>query len=246
MAILGLILQAKDLEAGKDINSTTYFLTKMPFMETEWIDGDTGGDKFRQLTPPRVMKTHLPIAPYQGLLKKYPNIKVIQVIRNPKDTLVSLYHHLQSETQLGGFTGTWDQFFDQLFKQKKTFTGDLFQNTVEWYNFNKDRANSLIIKYEDLKRDHRGHVIKLAKFLGYDLSDAVVDLITQKTSKKDMNKDFKALMTKDTPWDSKNDFVRKGIVGDWVNYFSKEQSDYVDAQSKKYFEPLGITFEHSQ
>ncbi len=106
--------------------------------------------------------------------------------------------------------------------------GDMFQFNVELYKFNKDRQNSLVVKYEDMIADHRGHVIKIAKFMGYNLSDSVVDYIVEKTKKKEMKKDMDAFTQKMVP--GKNfTLVRKGIVGDWVNYFSQEQSDYVDA-----------------
>ena len=37
-------------------------------------------------------------------------------------------------------------------------------------------------------------------------------------------------------------FFRKGIVGDWKNLFTKEQSDYVEALCKEKLEPLGLKF----
>ena len=37
----------------------------------------------------------------------------------------------------------------------------------------------------------------------------------------------------------------KGIVGDWKNYFSEEQSDFVDEKCREYLEPLGLKFEYS-
>ena len=97
-----------------------------------------------------------------------------------------------------------------------------------------------------MKQDHKGHVIKLASFLGYKLSDKQVDLVVEKSS-------FNAMATKDKEsskdseskgWRAdRSAFVRKGIIGDWVNHYSEEQSNYIDEMSKKYLEPLGITFD---
>ncbi len=247
---MDLILNHKNLETGSFKTSDSFDFNRTPFMEMEFADGDLGADKFEKLDSPRVMKTHLPFELYKDLLLSNPNLKVIQTMRNPKDTLVSFYFHLK---KMGAalFIGTWDQFFDQV-KEKKTTYGDLFEITAEWYKFNKDRKNSLILKYEDMKKDHRGHVIKIAKFMGYDLSEPVIDLIVKKTSKEEMTQDMKKILAKHFP-NAKEEpgkeapfqFVRKGVVGDWVNYFSQEQSEYVDAQCKKYFEPLGLTFEYS-
>ena len=137
MTIIRAILQAKDLEKGGDIPIDDFF-TKIPFMEIEWGDGETGADKFTKLTPPRFMKTHLPFELWEKQLKKHPNLRVIQTIRNPKDTLVSYYHHYRSDPTMGAFNGTWDQFF-KLFKEKKLPWGDYFQHNAAWYRFNKNK-----------------------------------------------------------------------------------------------------------
>ncbi len=92
-----------------------------------------------------------------------------------------------------------------------------------------------------MKMDHKGHVIKLAKFLGYELTENQADLIVENSS-------FSARVQKFggqtfPGWRSdRSPFLRKGETGDWKNYFSQDQCDYVDEMSRKYLEPLGITF----
>ena len=97
-----------------------------------------------------------------------------------------------------------------------------------------------------MKRDPKAHVLKIAKFIGHHVPDAVADLIVEKSKVKTMSKAFKDSMV-DSLWKNERaTFVRKGQVGDWVNYFSKEQIEYVDAQCKEYLQPLGIVFEDIQ
>ena len=178
-------------------------------------------------------------------LDKHPNLRIIQTIRNPKDTLVSWYHHMRSDNHLGGFNGTWDQYFEE-FKNKRLLWGDYFEVNADWYKFNKGRENSLILKYEEMKKDPKTHVIKIAKFLGHDLSDRAIDLVVEKCAAEKVGKKFNDLFKTFPQWNqNRSQFVRKGQVGDWVNHFSKEQSEYVDAKYKEYLEPLGITFEYS-
>ncbi len=248
---MGLILRHKDIAAGKDVKSTDD-IWERPFLEVENPKGECGADLVRKLEPPRVMKTHLPPELYKDLFVRHPKVKVVQTVRNPKDTLVSYFHHYSDAKGMGPFVGTWDQFFEFAFSGKSAY-GDLFEITTEWYKFNKDRENSLIIKYEDMKKDHRGHVIKIAKFMGFDLSDKVIDTIVHKTSKNEMREDMNQFYAQLFPSAQRQlegekrkfQFVRKGIVGDWTNYFSKEQSEFVDAKCKEFFEPLGLTFEYS-
>ena len=244
MTIIRFILQARDLEEGNDISLTDYY-EKMPFMELEGIHGETGADKLRNLQPPRFMKTHLPYGLWKNSLEKHPNMKVIQTIRNPKDTLVSYYHHARSDGTLGAFNGTWDQFF-QLMKEKKLPWGDFFEVSVDWYKFNKDRENSLVLQYEEMKKYHKDHVIRIAKFLGHDLPDKTIDLIVKNSTIKEMSKKFDTVQKNDVTWKSdRSHFIRKGHVGDWVNYFSKDQNEYIEAKCKEYFDPLGLSFEFS-
>ena len=242
--MINFILQAKELEEGKTINMTDLFKS-IPFIESEQPDGKLGADIFKTLPSPRFMKTHLPYELWKDQLKKYPHVRVIQTIRNPKDTLVSYYHHFRSSGQLGAFHGTWDQYFD-IFKAKRLPWGDYFEHNVNWYKFNRDRKESLVLVYEDMKKSHRDHVTKLATFLGYNLSDKVTDIIVEKSSLKDMSKNVNDMFTKEVPvWKSeRSQFVRKGKVGDWVNYFSEEQSDFVDVKYKEHLKPLGLIFEY--
>ena len=244
MTMIRFILHANELEKGDDL-SLMDFYEKIPFMETEDGAGVTGAQRFNNLISPRFMKTHLTYELWKKKLDEHPNLRVIQTLRNPKDALVSFYHHVRSDGQLGAFNGTWGEFFE-LFKRKMLPWGDFFEVNADWYKFNKDRDNSLILTYEEMKQDHRAHVTKIAKFIGHDLSDRAVDLIVEKSSFKNSSPKFKNLFQNFPMWNlDRAHFVRKGEVGDWVNYFSEEQSEFIDAKCKDYFEPLGITFRYS-
>ena len=242
MTIIRLIMQSAEIERGEDVQKMDFF-RKIPFIETEMPNGTFGADTFSNLESPRFMKTHLPYQLWEKQLQKHPNLKVIQTIRNPKDSLVSFYHHMRSDIQSGAFNGTWDQYFE-LFKQKRLPWGDYFQHNADWYKFNNGRKESLVLRYEEMKKDHRGHVIKIAKFLSCDLSDKVIDAIVEKSTFKTMAKNINSAMEGRPGWKSdRSALLRKGEVGDWVNYFSKEQSEYVEAKSKEYLEPVGLKFD---
>ena len=242
MQILNYILHAKESEDQEP--QFMDLMERIPFMEAEMRDGTVGADKLAKLTSPRFMKTHIPYQIWQKQLEKHPNLKVIQVIRNPKDTLVSYYHHMQNDHSLGDFKGTWNQFF-KVFKEEKLPSGDFFQVTYDWYRFSKDRENSLVLVNEEMKKDPKAHIITIANFINQPISDKVADVITEKTSVKQMSAVVHDTMKQLTAWNPEKKFVRKGIVGDWMNYFSEEQSQYVDEKCQKYLEPLGLKFEYT-
>ena len=66
-------------------------------------------DKLIVSESPRLLMTHL----YpRHLSEDYKvNAKFILLLRNPKDTAVSMYHHLCKDSQQN-FTATWDDFID--------------------------------------------------------------------------------------------------------------------------------------
>ena len=243
--MMRLILGAKELEEGRDVPLAGPLVRPVPFIETEKASGETAADEFTRLEDPRIMKSHLPYSHWKEQLDKYPKMRVIQTIRNPKDTLVSLFHHMSNDNTVGGFNGTWDQFFDELFKEKKLPFGNFFEGIEAWVKFFQKRDNTLIMRYEEMKKDHRGHVLKIAQFLGCDISDKVADLVVEKSSFQNMSKKINSALNESKTWKKGGKFVRKGEVGDWVNYFSDEQSKYIDEQCKEYLEPLGLTFEYA-
>ena len=104
----------------------------------------------------------------------------------------------------------------------------------------------MVLSYEDGKKDPRGRIVKIAKFMGFDLSEKVIDIILEKSTIKNMSQKYKKLHEGDTSWNTdRSSFIRKGQVGDWINYFTKEQNEYVENRTREEFEPLGLKFEYS-
>jgi len=64
------------------------------------------------LPSPRVLSTHLMPTGLPSSL--FNNSKVVVPIRNPKDTAVSLYYHLKSETKGTNLRCGWDVFIDKV------------------------------------------------------------------------------------------------------------------------------------
>ena len=209
--------------------------------------GELGSQQLAKLPSPRVIKTHLPASVWKDNLQKNPDVKIINVIRNPKDTIVSYYHHYKNDPSTGLFTGSFNDFF-QLAKNGKVCWGDIFDHYDGWYNFLKKRESSLILKYEDMKKDLARNVKKISSFLNYDLSEEALDAIVEKATFKNMKKDPKLNQKGDAESaedDEKFANLRKGVVGDWENYFSEEQSQFIDAKCNEHLEPIGLRFEYN-
>jgi hypothetical protein len=77
---------------------------------------------------PRYFKSH---ATVDQLPRGKAQIKVVYVARNPKDTLVSLYHHSKSKPEFG-YTGDFETFF-RMFIANQVENGSWFDHVLNWY-----------------------------------------------------------------------------------------------------------------
>ena len=193
------------------------------------------------MTTPRIIKSHLPYRYFKQQLKGK-KTKVILAARNIKDTLVSLYHLYRMDSGLGNMTGPFEEFFE-LFKAKHLFYGDYFDHILSYWN-NKLKFNLFVMKYEDLHKDLKGSVRRLVAYLGEELSEDQLTAIVEHVG-------FQAMQTNDSTnksWipelnQAISPFVRKGIVGDWMNYFNEEQMEYVDALYKEKMDGTFLMFD---
>jgi len=72
---------------------------------------------------------------------------VIYVARNPKDSMVSLYHHAKSKPEFE-YTGDFNTFFN-IFITGQSENGSWFDHVIDWYRECKaNPATHLFLKYE--------------------------------------------------------------------------------------------------
>lgn len=225
-----------------------------PFLEM--IGGD-GVDEYERPTP---IKTHFPY----NLTPISSDAKYIYVVRNPKDTCVSYYHHcIKSEAHCEEYRNmSFDTFFE-MFYDGTTDWNDYFDHVVSWYA-HKDDPNVLFVTYEDMKEDLEGVIKRVATFMGGNWaarieSDAhllgkIVFESSLPAMKENVNKSMSILGDKAgrerifppkvrkimdeldavgaTEGCSDWQFVRKGIVGDWVNHLSDDQNARLTAKAR--------------
>lgn len=99
-----------------------------------------------------------------------------------------------------------------------------------------------------MKKDLKSVVQTVAKFVGYDLESEVVDRIVQQSTFNSMKSNSSAnysWQNKDRKSGSKA-FIRKGLIGDWMNHFSEEQSTRFDAEYYKQMAGSGLRFDFCQ
>lgn len=197
--------------------------------------------KYKQHPRPRIIKAHASwrYLPTQIWEKK---IKTIFIMRNPKDVAVSYYHFYQSSQELGNYKGSWDTFFD-MFMAGEVFYGSWIDYILEWWQKARDCDHVLVLKYEDMIKDHHGTIRKISEFLGKSLSEEQIQNIEAYTSFQSMRDNPMTSFAGAAVIDASiSPFYRKGKIGDWKNYFSEAQSKQVDEKCQRIFQ-AGLEFQ---
>ena len=89
-----------------------------------------------------------------------------------------------------------------------------------------------------MKKDIRKIIDRICQFLNKKPSSELIDAIITHTSFDEMKKNKMTNMEEYTG--GKPVFMRKGQVGDWVNYFSEEQIAFCDTQIKEKIKGCGV------
>ena len=194
-----------------------------------------------KMASPRAFKSHFPydLMPC-GSPSDTPG-KYIYVVRNPRDVAVSYFHHDRAIPFYPLYE--WSDYFEMFMRGDLDF-GDYFDHVLSWWA-HKDDDNVLFLKYEDMKKNLPSAVATIAKFIGQDTSKELVEEIAHKTTFENMKKDSSA----NYEWVKKKrrpnaaDFMRKGEVGDWKNYFTPEQIARLNAKCDEKLKGTGIDLE---
>ncbi|KAM7283923.1 sulfotransferase ssu-1-like [Ixodes scapularis] len=231
------------VSGGQSASNFFEFLKRTPFIEL------LGTQILEAVPPPRLMKTHLPLA----RLHYSDRAKYVYVARNPWDCCVSFFYHTKMLPVLEYQDGTFETFFD-LFISGQTDHGDFFEHVMPWYQ-RRAEPNFLFLTHEELKEDPRGTVLKLAGFLGErtaqlfsQRTDAIENVLRmssvlfmkerfafspqkfQAVLRDDpdsvpdaMKRLFERVFSSGCEEVNNLNFIGKGIVGDWRGHFSREQ-----------------------
>ena len=190
-------------------------------------------DYAENLPSPRIIKSHMPFELLPDNLLD--TAKVVYVCRNPKDTCVSYYHHIDNLLKLMyQFKGSFDQFTD-CFKNGQLEYGSYFAHLKNGWK-RRNHPNMRFIWYEDMRKNSVKEVSSLATFLNHPLSEEKVNELVEHLEFSNM----KERAVKENPRSST--FFRKGEVGDWKNFFEGENLENWDKWIAKNLEGSDIQF----
>ncbi|MEM6299905.1 MAG: sulfotransferase domain-containing protein [Bacteroidota bacterium] len=164
--------------------------------------------------------------------------KMIGVVRDGRDIMVSAYHHflLKNDKNTDYAINFYRQRvpfddYDNIEANMSAFIIYMFEGYAkrpryfDWSEFTSqciDDPNICLIKYEDLLKQASEKLNEAISFLGYpSVKEKQLDKIVEAYS-------FKNLTKRKPGEESKQSFLRKGVAGDWKNYFNHESRQVFD------------------
>ena len=102
----------------------------------------------------------------------------------------------------------------------------------------RDNPNLLFIWYEELKEDQRNMVMWILNHIGYSLEEEKVTELCEAMTFSNYRK-ISSMNKSERCKEGSGEFTRKGVVGDWVNYFQEDLNDWI----MENLENIGITEE---
>ncbi|XP_069695754.1 luciferin sulfotransferase-like isoform X2 [Periplaneta americana] len=194
---------------------------------------------------PRFIKTHLP---WELLPKQIRNgtkkPKIIYVARNAKDTCISYFHHC---TLLEGYTGNFDDFC-KLFMGGSLCFAPFWPHILNFWN-RRDDPNVLFLKFEDLKKNLPEAIKKTADFMGKDLNEEQLKLLTDHLSFASMKNNpavnYEAAIEINKKFgliNADGHFMRSGQVGGYKEAMSEKLIAEFDRWTQENIAGTGLSF----
>lgn len=151
------------LRKGKPFLEAEEYFATLPFLEM------TTKEELSQLKTPRCIKTHLPF----DRINFSKEAKYICVARHPQDCVVSFFHHTRFFPVYFFSDGDFDDYFE-LFVEGKIDWNDYFDHLLSWYE-HRNEPNVLFLSYESMTKDPRSACLEIARFLGENYYQTVVE-----------------------------------------------------------------------
>ncbi|XP_044034963.1 sulfotransferase family 2, cytosolic sulfotransferase 2 [Siniperca chuatsi] len=158
--------------------------------------------------------------------------KVIYVMRNPKDVFTSSFHYYGMASFLVN-PGPQSEFLRKFLHGKVMF-GSWFDHVKSWLNA-EDKERIMYISYEEMIMDLKDSVARIAQFLEKSLDNEVIEKIADRCLFKNMkqnNMSNYSAVPCEFMDQTKSEFLRKGIAGDWKNQLTVAEAEYFDAVYK--------------
>src|SRR5829696_729703 len=191
----------------------------------------------------------------EEVARVYPEARVIHIIRDGRDQAVSMLHHVWNRsTDQGGVQTLKPGEFERREIYRKdpkkllqtgegVFTEERLRGAARSWNSRVGKTaedgptllgpNYTEVRYEDLLERPNEEVGRLARFLGADTSEKAVQQAVGSASFERLSKG------REQGQEDTSSFYRKGVAGDWNNYFTERDKEIYKEEAGELLIRLG-------
>lgn len=123
--------------------------------------------------------------------------------------------------------------------------GSYFDHVMTFWKMRHD-PNVLFLTYEEMKKDLRTSIEKVAMFMEKKIPDQKMELLLDHLSFDNMKKNsacnLESILKLKTGEVESDQFIRKGEIGDWKNYLSPDMCEKFDEYVVTNTKGTGLTF----
>ncbi|XP_016072211.1 PREDICTED: bile salt sulfotransferase [Miniopterus natalensis] len=203
------------------------WVQSVPIWErSPWVENTHGHEILKHQEGPRLITSHVPCHLFPKSVFKS-KAKMIYLIRNPRDVLVSGYF-FWIISKLAKRPESLEQYFEWFLQGHVAF-GSWFDHVRGWMSM-RGKENFLIVSYEELIQDTRSTVQKICRFLGKKLEPEELNSLLKNSSFQVMRENNMSNYTLLRGWllEERGSLMRTGISGDWKNHFTVAQAEVFD------------------
>jgi hypothetical protein len=216
------------LVGGTPKTGTTWMMRMITSIPGYRSVGNFHGDvqRYRHLTLGEVVHAHDRFTPELAQILESNHIKAIITFRDPRDQVISRVFHIRRDT-----THRWHQSLSAMSMDEALMVCIEGQGTLPStrslvdvsYSWMEAASNSMCVRYEDMLQDNFAQFQNVLAFLDIQLPNALLNDIVQRNR-------FARLAVGRRFWKTKrgsdsgntDSHFRKGMAGDWHNYFKPE------------------------
>jgi hypothetical protein len=226
----------------KSGNNYLLFLLGMLLYRTK-IDWSNKGDWIQNVKEETVMNLPSPslVWSHETYDSTYP--KVIYLVRDPRDIVISYYFHHMKYFRGEGYNPSFNEFFDE-FMSGKVWPGMWDYHVESWIANQKNIKNGfLLLKYEDLLSNTTSEVRRIVRFLNLDRTEKEINEAINWASFDNMKSLEKKQQTH-INWgtefvDKSIPFLREGRANGWKTVLNKEQKKKINREFYLTLKKLG-------
>merc|ERR1711879_503599 len=118
--------------------------------------------------------------------------KIIYVLRNPKDALVSLRHHHSNNPSIA-WRGNWNDWIEQWVagERSQEYGGTYFEHVRQWWKLSRLNPGRMhVVCFEDMWKNLGAVASSVGRFLGCEVDAADLAELTSRCSFKEMKQRY--------------------------------------------------------